>query len=94
MEHLQMIEGSLIEWRIAPCSSRDGPLEVFLKGEASPAYLFVPALPVVAFWLLDAWYLKREPLFRQLFDDVRKKDGPADFSMDVATFKILSHRCP
>ena len=62
-------------------------LEVFLKGEVSPAYLFVPALPVVAFWLLDAWYLKRERLFRHLFDDVRKKNGPADFSMDVTPFK-------
>ena len=61
-------------------------LEVFLKGEAALAYLFVPALPVVAFWLLDAWYLKRERLFRQLFDDVRKKNGPPDFSMDVDAF--------
>jgi hypothetical protein len=57
------------------------------KGEASPAYLFVPALPVVALCLLDPWYPKRERLFRHLFDDVRRKNGPADFSMDVAPFK-------
>ena len=92
-EHLQMIQGVID--RMANCSFQlkgwavtlAVALEVFLKGEASPAYLFVPALPVVAFWLLDAWYLKRERLFRHLFDDVRKKNGPADFSMDVAAFK-------
>jgi hypothetical protein len=61
-------------------------LEVFLKGEARPAWLFVPALPVIAFWLLDASYLRRERLFRRLFDHVRTKNGPPDFSMDVRPF--------
>ncbi len=59
-------------------------LEIFLKGEASPVYLFVP---VVAFWLLDAWYLRQERLFRQLFDEVRKKDGAPDFSMGTKPFR-------
>lgn len=62
-------------------------LQIFLKGEAHPAYLFVPALPVVAFWLLDAWYLRQERLFRRLFDHVRKQAGPADFSMDTTPFR-------
>ena len=69
-------------------------LEVFLKSEASPAYLFVRVLPVVAFWLLDAWYLKGERLFRDLLDDVRKKNGPADFSMDVVAFKNYAPSLP
>jgi len=46
----------------------------------------VPSLPVIAFWLLDAWYLRREWLFRRLFDHVRTGSGPADFSMDVRLF--------
>jgi hypothetical protein len=66
-------------------------LEVFLKGEAAPAYLFVPALPVVAFWLLDAWYLKRERLFRHRFDEVRKKNGPAVLSMAVDAFTLYAN---
>jgi uncharacterized membrane protein YbaN (DUF454 family) len=61
-------------------------IEVFLKGEARPVWLFVPGLPVIAFWLLDAWYLRRERLFRRLFDHVRIKSGLADFSMDVRPF--------
>ena len=67
-------------------------LEVFLKSEASPAYLFVRALPVVAFWLLDAWYLKGERFFRHLLDDVRKKNGPADFSIDLAALLQATNR--
>jgi hypothetical protein len=62
-------------------------LEAFLSGEVSPAYLFVPSLPVIAFWLLDAWYLRQEWLFRRLYDDVRKRQSSADFSMDVSAFK-------
>ena len=58
-------------------------LVVFLKREANPIYLLLPALPVIAFWLLDEWYLRQERLFRRLFDDVRCKEGVPDFSMDT-----------
>jgi hypothetical protein len=61
-------------------------LQVFLKGEVAPAYLFVPALPVLAFWLLDSWYLRRERVFRCLFDQVRQRTGASDFSMDTHPF--------
>jgi hypothetical protein len=91
-EHLKMIQDTIA--RLAQCSFQlkgwsvtlAVALEVFLKGEASPAYLFVPALPILAFWLLDAWFLRRERLFRKLFDEVRSKQGPSDFSMDVQSF--------
>ena len=91
-EHLQIIHGILDRmaensfqlkgWTVTLAAA----LEVFLKGEVKPVWLFVPALPVVAFWLLDAWYLRRERLFRRLFDLVRTKNGPPDFSMDVRPF--------
>jgi hypothetical protein len=62
-------------------------LQVFLKGEAHPVYLFVPTLPVIAFWLLDSSYLRQERLFRRLYDEVRLKEGAADFSMDTRPFR-------
>jgi hypothetical protein len=61
-------------------------LQVFLKGEAHPVYLFVPALPVIAFWLLDSWYLRQERLFQRLYDEVRVKERAPDFSMDTRPF--------
>ena len=80
-DHLQMIQGiiermaqnsfQLKGWTVTLAAA----LEVFLKGEARPAWLFVPSLPVIAFWLTDAWYLRRERLFRRLFDHVQQKMG-------------------
>ena len=91
-DHLLMIQGiiermaqnsfQLKGWTVTLAAAP----EVFLKGEARPAWLFVPSLPVIAFWLLDAWYLRRERLFRRLFDHARTENGPPDFSMDVRPF--------
>jgi hypothetical protein len=49
------------------------------KGEAHLVYLFVPVFPVIAFWLLDGWYLRKERLFRCPYDAVRTNEGTADF---------------
>jgi hypothetical protein len=93
IEHLKMIQGVIN--RLATCSFQlkgwvvtlAAALQVFLK-EANPAYLFVPALPVIAFWFLDGWYLRQERLFRRLYDDVcRRKEGAVDFSMDTRPFR-------
>ena len=62
-------------------------LQVFLKGGADPVYLFVPALPVIAFWILDAWYLRQEHLFRRVYDNVRGLEATADFSLDTRPFR-------
>ena len=58
--------------------------------EASPHYLLVALLPAVAFWGLDAYYLRQERLFRKLYDGVRimppdewKRDP---FSMDTSPY--------
>ncbi|WP_238369193.1 hypothetical protein [Heliomarina baculiformis] len=43
------------------------------------------ALPITAFWLLDAYYLMTERRFRALYDKVRlTSDLDVDYSMDVA----------
>ena len=88
-----MIQGVIN--RLATCSFQlkgwvvtlAAALQVFLKGEADPVYLFVPALPVIAFWLLDAWYLRQERLFRRLYDDVCATDASPSFTMDTRPFR-------
>ena len=93
IEHLKMIQGVIN--RLATCSFQlkgwvvtlAAALQVFLKGEADPAYLFVPALPVIAFWFLDGWYLRQERLFRRLYDDVCDKDASPGFTMDTRRFR-------
>ena len=48
-------------------------------------FVFVAVLPLLMFWLLDAYFLRQERLFRKLYDKVRKLDANAiDFSMNTA----------
>ena len=88
-----MIQGVIN--RLATCSFQlkgwvvtlAAALQVFLKGEANPAYLFMPALPVIAFWFLDGWYLRQEHLFRCLYDDVCGENATPGFTMDTRPFR-------
>ena len=43
----------------------------------------------VAFWVLDAYYLRQEKLFRKLYSKVTKEtdDKKIDFSMDTSSFQ-------
>ncbi|MBI2045425.1 hypothetical protein HYT23_05175 [Candidatus Pacearchaeota archaeon] len=40
--------------------------------DLSSVYLYLAILPALAFWGLDAYYLRQERLFRELYDSVRK----------------------
>ena len=43
----------------------------------------------IVFWVLDAYYLKQEKLFRELYNKVSKisDDNLVDFSMNTSEFK-------
>lgn len=45
-------------------------------------------LPVVGFWLLDAYFLRQERLFRAEYDRVRQQDE-TDFAMNPMQHKDL-----
>lgn len=45
---------------------------------------YVAYIPCIVFWLLDAYYLRQERLFRSLYDDVAERSD-VDFSMDTST---------
>jgi len=50
-------------------------------------YIVVAYFPVLVFWILDAYFLSQERLFRNLYDSVRaKKEDEIDFSMDTKSF--------
>ena len=60
-----------------------------LAAAESRAYFVYPAFfPAIAFWVLDGYFLWQEPLFRALYDHVRKlKEENVDFSMDTSIVK-------
>ncbi|MGY0236016.1 hypothetical protein [Longispora urticae] len=52
-------------------------------------------IPLVAFWLLDAYYLRQERLFRLLYNDVCVPDGGVKpFSMDIGPYlkRVRAHK--
>ncbi len=56
--------------------------------DANPKLVAIAYYPVLAFWLLDGYFLSQERLFRALYDKVRKTlDSEIDFSMDTREFK-------
>lgn len=51
-------------------------------------FVYLAYFPVIAFCLLDAFYLHQEKLFRALYDHVRKlPDSDIDYSMDTSVVK-------
>lgn len=55
--------------------------------DSDKKYIVVAYLPVIVFWILDAYFLSQERRFRNLYDGVRaKKEDQIDFSMDTKPF--------
>jgi hypothetical protein len=61
-----------------------------VKELRSPYLPAVALLPTLAFWGLDAYYLRQERLFRALYNAIRMTSEPAPvgqaFSMDTAPY--------
>lgn len=52
--------------------------------DARPYFIYLAYFPAIAFWGLDAYYLRQERLFRKLYDKIRVMDeSEIDFSMDT-----------
>jgi len=55
--------------------------------EANPLFVYLAYLPVIAFWVLDGYYLYQERLYRQLYSKVRKMEASnIDFEMNANSF--------
>jgi len=56
--------------------------------DANRHYVIVAYLPVLVFWIIDAYFLSEERAFRDLYDDARKKkEDETDFSMNAEPFR-------
>ena len=66
-------------------------LFAFFARFGETGYVFIVIVPVLAFWILDGFFLSQERLFRSLYDRVRTLDEPAiDYSMDTTEFRSIS----
>lgn len=57
--------------------------------ENSQSFAVISLLPIMAFGILDAYFLKLEREYRRLYNTVRKQnENEINFSMDIQLFKI------
>ena len=63
-------------------------LFAFAAGDSQPLFVYLAYLPAIAFWILDAYFLWQERLFRALYDCVRTlNEDVIDFAMDTSIVK-------
>jgi len=54
--------------------------------DSNPGFAIIAFYPALAFWGLDAYYLRQERRFRALYDAVRTDAAVQPFAMDPAGF--------
>lgn len=90
-KHLEMIQGVvnrlaqssflLKGWSVLLVSA----LFALAAGGSQPLFVYLAYFPVIAFWVLDGYFLWQERLFRALYDYVRTLDeDDIDFSMNIS----------
>ena len=93
-KHLELIQGVINRmagnlfflrgWTITLIAAL---IAIFIK-ELNSGYIYFLAVIVLVFWILDAFFLSQERLYRDLYNHVRKlKEEGIDFSMDTSKFK-------
>jgi hypothetical protein len=94
LKHLELVQGVIN--RMAHCSFLlKGWSVILLSGlvalaakETNPLFVYLAYLPVIAFWILDGYYLYQERLYRKLYSEVRQTSPEdIDFGMNASRFK-------
>ncbi len=92
--HLQLVQGVINRmagnsfllkgWSVTLVSA----LFALAAANTKQDFIFLAYFPVIAFWVLDAYFLWQERLFRKLYDRVRALPVEnIDFSMDTSPFR-------
>lgn len=92
--HLEMIQGVvnrlshnsflLKGWSVVLISA----LFALAASSSKTYFIYLAYFPLIAFWVLDGYFLWQERLFRALYDHVRRvNDEEVDFSMDISVVK-------
>jgi len=94
IKHLEMIQGIinrmahnsflLKSWSVILVSA----LFALSTTDSNICFILLAYIPAIAFWILDAYFLQQENMFRGLYDVVRvKKNEDIDFSMHTNVVK-------
>lgn len=101
MKHLEMIQGVIGRlstnsffvkgWSVTLAAA----LFAFAVQNEEWVFSALGVLAVLVFWLLDAYYLRHERLFRELYNDARLSTSTVqEFSMDTTPYSGKVPRVP
>lgn len=68
------------------CVTLVAALAALAARDARADFLLIAFFPALAFWGLDAYFLRQERLFRKLYDAVRANTGEIDYSLNTAPY--------
>ena len=94
LKHLELIQNvtsrmaansfALKGWSVVLVSA----LIALAAAKPNASLFIIGYFPALAFWLLDAYFLRQERLFRKLYDGVRiLPPDQIDFSMDTSPYR-------
>lgn len=56
--------------------------------DADSGFLIIAYFPIIVFWILDAFFLRQEKLYRELYNEVASaKSVDSDFCMSTSRFE-------
>ena len=92
IKHLEMIQSIISRLAGNSFVLKGGMITIFtailavLGKDFNLKTALVLFIPIIAFWMLDSYYLFKERLFRSLYDRVRTVDDKnIDFGMDISS---------
>lgn len=98
-QHLSFIEGvitrmnsnsfSMKGWMVAIVSALCAVCAGSTASSNSKILLYIAIFVILIFWGLDAYYLKKERQYRELYKDVVNRKTITDFNMDARKY----HQC-
>ena len=82
IKHLEMIQGVINRLGYNSFSIKAWSMAILVAGiafitkteEQPQGIILVFLIPVFGFWILDAYFLWQERLFRKVYDDIRKQE--------------------
>lgn len=93
LKHLEMIQAIITRmasnsfllkgWSVTLVSA----LFALAAKDSNSFFISVAYIPCICFWILDAYFLRQERLYRALYNSIRlKKEADIDFNMDTQLF--------
>ena len=94
VKHLEMIQGVINRMAHNSFLAKGWSMTLLAAGvifisrtEIPPDWILLAfVVPVFGFWLLDAYFLWHERMFRKLYDEIRQRETTS-FSMDLTKHK-------